>query len=349
MAGSCLICFLLIGLISGCKKDSPETPNKPVDLISVPHEGWMGQLDSLIPGLSLGALTIPGTHLSGADWYHVSDINIQYVTQRYKVYDQLEMGIRFLDLRLGFDSNDCPSGLGLYNDEVNQMFMNEDIYLNQSFKSVLSSIDAFLNENPTEMVILLVRQVHSSLDLNNFWGMVTAELTVGGFPADRIVDYNPTRDAELPLLSKCRNKLLIIGKQQAIGIENFTFSWPLNTAGYSEWAGRLNYHVQDRSSWDCFVLDEKSGYVNQLIDQCRSVPKASQPENLFLNFTSAYDICSDREYIAANMNITTFNYLAYKATNRNPCGIIVMDFAGDLETAPVDFAMLLISINFNKD
>jgi len=308
----------------------------------------MGQLDSINGNLRLGELTIPGTHISGADLNHVNDWEVESVTQRYAVYDQLTAGIRFLDIRLGYDTADCKTGLCLYNDEVHRTFMNQDVYLNQSFQTVLSSIDAFLNSYPTETVILLVRQVHSSLNLYDFWEMVTTELTGGGFPSDRIVDYNPTRDAELPLLSNCRNKLLIIGKQQAIGIENFTISWPPNTAGYSEWVGRLNYHVQDMSTWDCFVLDEKSGYVNQLIDQCRSVPKSSQPENLIINFTSSYDICSDREYIAANMNITTFNYLADKATDSNPCGIIVMDFAGDLETAPLPLIELSISVNFKK-
>jgi len=349
MAGSYLLCLLMIPFLSGCKKDSPATTDKTLELGSVPHENWMGLLDSLYGDLSLGELTIPGTHISGADLYHVNELDVEYVTQRYKVYDQLEMGIRFLDIRLGFDTNDCATGLGLYNDEVNQMFMNKDVYLNQSFQSVLSSIDAFLNDNPTEMVILLVHQVHSSLDILDFWGMVTADLADGGFPSERIVDYDPTRDAELPLLSKCRNKLLFMSTQKTDGFEGFTFSWPSNTSGYSELVGHLNGHVQDKSNWNCFVPDEKSGYVNQLIDQCRNVPKSSQPENFFINFTSACDICSEREYIAANMNTTTFNYLADKATNRNPCGIMVMDFAGDLEIASVPLVELLISINIKKE
>ena len=349
MAGSYLLCLLMIPFLSGCKKDSPATTDNKLELGSIPQENWMGQLDSLYGDVSLGELTIPGTHISGADWYHVNDIDIEYVTQRYKISDQLEMGIRFLDLRLGYDTRDCPTGLGLYNDEVNQMFMIDDIYLNQSFQSVLTSIDAFLNDNPSEMVILLIHQVHSSLDLLDFWGMVKAEVADGGFSSERIVDYDPTRDTKLPLLSECRNKLLFMSTQHTYGFEGFSFSWPSNTSGYSKLVGNLNCHVQDMSKWDCFVPDDKSGYVNQLIDQCRSVPKSNQPENLFINFTSAYDICSDREYIAISMNTTTFNYLANKATNKNPCGIIVMDFAGDLESTPVDFVRLLISINFNKE
>lgn len=341
-----VLLFLLTFSFSCKKKSEPEPETNKLLQDGFSYMNWMGQLDSLYGDLSLGELTIPGTHISGADWYHVSDIDVEYVTQRYKVSDQLEMGIRFLDLRLGYDTHDCPTGLGLYNDEVNQMFMNEDIYLNQSFKSVLSSIDAFLNDNPTETVILLVHQVHSTLDIIDFWGMVTAEVADGGFSSDRIVDYDPNRDTELPLLSKCRNKLLFMSTQDTPGFEGFTFHWPPNTPGYSELVGYLNCHVQDMSRWDCFVLDEKSGYVNQLIDQCRSVPKSSQPENFYINFTSAYDICSEREYIATIMNITTFNYLADKATNRNPCGIMVMDFAGDNSPGTLPLVNLLININF---
>lgn len=346
MAGSYFICLLLIPLVSGCKKDSSKTPDDAPDLGSVPHSDWMGQLDSLSGGLTLGELTIPGSHISGADLYHVDDLDEEYVTQAYKISDQLELGIRFLDIRVGYDTNDCATGLGLYSDEINHTFMNDDVYLNQSFQSVISSIDAFLHENPTEMVIILVRQVHSSIDLIDFWGMVTAEIANGGFSSERIVDYDPTSDTRLPLLSACRNKLLFMSTQPTTGFEGFTFSWPDNTSGYSEWVGHLHGNVQDMAKWDCLDLNQKAGYVNQMIDQCRTVPKASQPENLFINFTSAWDICSDREEIAGIMNIATFNYLMGKATNANPCGILVMDFAGDMETSPAPLVEWLIAINF---
>jgi len=348
VAGSFLLCLFMILFLSGCKKDSTTTTHNTPDLSAVPNEDWMGQLISQYGDITLGELTIPGTHISGADFYHVSNIYVSYRTQSWKISDQLDMGIRFLDLRLGFDTLDCPTGLGLYNDEFNHMFMTDDIYLNQSFQSVISSINSFLNDNQTEMVILLIRQVHSSLDLALFWGTVIEELKTGGFSDDRIVRYNPTTNTKLPLLSECKNKILLMTNQNNEGWLWFSFHWPSNTSGYSELVGNLHCHAQDMSNWNCFNEDEKSGYVNQMIDQCRNVPKSSQPENLFINFTSANDICSDRESIASLMNISTFNYMAKTATNRNPCGIMVMDFAGDSDI-PVELVKLLISINFKND
>ncbi|MBE0648179.1 MAG: hypothetical protein IH596_10375 [Bacteroidales bacterium] len=349
LTGSYLLCLFIIPCFSGCKKDSPATPGKKFELSAMPREGWMGQLDSTYSGLTLGELTIPGTHLSGAEVNHLNSEDMAYVTQMYDIYDQLVMGVRFLDIRLGYDTADCKTGLGLYNDEVNDMFMVDDDYLNQSFQSVMSSLEAFLNENPTEMVILLIHQVHSSLDLIDFWGMVTAEIADGGFSSEHIVDYDPTRDAQLPLLSECKHKILLMSTENTTGFAGFTFHWPSNTSGYSELVGNLHCHAQDMSKWDCFVPDEKFGYINQLIDQCRNVPKADQPKNLFINFTSGYDICSDREYIAATMNMATFQYMNDKVTNNNPCGIMVMDFAGDTENTGAQLVDACIAINFMKE
>ncbi|HEY0781780.1 MAG TPA: hypothetical protein VGE98_04935, partial [Thermoanaerobaculia bacterium] len=75
---------------------------------------WMTQL----PGfLKLRDLTIPGTHDSAAlDGY------VQYgvsVTQVWRIEHQLNSGVRFLDLRVGFSP--APWGLDMYHgsDHIN--------------------------------------------------------------------------------------------------------------------------------------------------------------------------------------------------------------------------------------
>ncbi len=67
---------------------------------------WMKNLDD---HLLITQITIPGTHDSAADHDHCDEnsackpVSWAVVTQAYNIQDQMEMGVRFFDVRLAYN------------------------------------------------------------------------------------------------------------------------------------------------------------------------------------------------------------------------------------------------------
>ncbi|MGO4957843.1 phosphatidylinositol-specific phospholipase C domain-containing protein [Luteococcus sp. Sow4_B9] len=104
---------------------------------------WMGALD---PSLRLDALTIPGTHNSGATrggrWV---------ACQHHGIRDQLDAGVRYLDIRVRL----LRGGFRVHH---NQFFQR------LTLDEVLEVCQDFLQQHPTESVLLCLTQEFSRAD-----------------------------------------------------------------------------------------------------------------------------------------------------------------------------------------
>lgn len=105
---------------------------------SVDLRDWMSRIHNDIP---VSAITIPGTHDSAA---HGSLIPF-VTTQNLTIEEQLQVGIRYFDLRLG-----------LVND-VLQMVHGRST-LGQTFDSILESMYTFLEKHPTEGLLAQIKR-----------------------------------------------------------------------------------------------------------------------------------------------------------------------------------------------
>ncbi|WP_294287749.1 phosphatidylinositol-specific phospholipase C [uncultured Chryseobacterium sp.] len=114
---------------------------------------WMGKID---PDTSLLSLSIPGTHDSGT--YKIPSVVVGARCQNYNIRTQLEDGIRFYDIRLVNGSNSSDP-LVLYHG-----FVPCDV----SFGEVLNACDAFLKENPSEVILMSVKNEDGSDISANF-------------------------------------------------------------------------------------------------------------------------------------------------------------------------------------
>jgi 1-phosphatidylinositol phosphodiesterase len=108
------------------------------------HPRWMSRLPDTT---RLSGLTLPGTHDSGA---YRTPANVAAVTQTMDLRTQLDSGIRAWDIRLAVSGD----SLTVYHGPVRQ---------GQDFDTdVLGTADAFLSANPTETVVMRVRNEHAS-------------------------------------------------------------------------------------------------------------------------------------------------------------------------------------------
>ncbi|MDT0329358.1 phosphatidylinositol-specific phospholipase C [Nocardiopsis lambiniae] len=102
--------------------------------------GWMG---SLSDDVNLAELSIPGTHDSaawrGTVWSRTQDLTIA---------EQLDAGVRFLDVRTRHYRDAFPLHHGAE-------------YLHLNFTDVVVEIGAFLDRHPTETVLIRLKKEHT--------------------------------------------------------------------------------------------------------------------------------------------------------------------------------------------
>ncbi|PXW99157.1 phosphatidylinositol-specific phospholipase C domain-containing protein [Mycolicibacterium moriokaense] len=161
----------------------------PIDL-----SRWMAGLADDAP---LSAITIPGTHDSGARFGGAAPV-VDFVTalwvqaQNWTVTQQLNAGVRFLDVRAHAE----PDGTL----RIHHMFVDEQL----SLTDVLRECVAFLAANPTEALLMRVQQEASKMPEPQF--VAAFDRHVGEAAAgDRLY-----RDPTIPRLRAVRGAIVLM-------------------------------------------------------------------------------------------------------------------------------------------
>ncbi len=104
---------------------------------------WMGKLPD---ELSFGKLSVPGTHDTGARYGGAA-----CQTQRWAINEQLEAGIRYLDIR----NRRTKTSFAIHHGLCFQQIM---------FGDVLQQIQLFLNAHPKETILMRVKEEYTPED-----------------------------------------------------------------------------------------------------------------------------------------------------------------------------------------
>ncbi|KAF4633810.1 hypothetical protein G7Y89_g4309 [Cudoniella acicularis] len=111
-------------------------------------ESWMGNLKSELP---LSALSIPGTHNSATHHKALPSVRCQAAS----IKDQLNNGVRFLDIRVQPESSNDVSKDGLI---LCHSAFPVSLTGPKYFRDLVNTVFSFLNDNPTETVIMSVKR-----------------------------------------------------------------------------------------------------------------------------------------------------------------------------------------------
>jgi Phosphatidylinositol-specific phospholipase C, X domain./Ricin-type beta-trefoil lectin domain. len=255
---------------------------------------WMAtQLNSV----RLSQMSIPGTHDSGALY---EPIGGTAKCQNLTIAQQLNAGVRFLDIRCRHIDNAFTIHHG-------------SIYQNANFDDVLNAVIGFLNANPTETVIMSVKEEHTpSNNTRSF------EQTF-----DWYVSKNPGKwhlGSAIPKLSDVRGKIVLFRRFGAgstpKGID--ASNWPDNTT-FSNGQLRIQdqYNVSNNNNkWDA---------ITSMFEEARTGPE----DVLYVNFTSGVRSgifgIPDIPAVSNDINNRLSNWLPSNTNRRY--GIVVMDFA----------------------
>jgi 1-phosphatidylinositol phosphodiesterase len=257
---------------------------------------WMGALDE---NQKLTAFTIPGTHDSGARYEPVSGTA---TCQTLTIDEQLSAGVRYLDIR-------CR--------HLNNAFVihHGSVYQKINFTDVLNSCSSFLLKNPSETIIMSVKEEHTASGNNRSY-----EATF-----DSYVQQNPSLwylEDTIPTLKNSKGKIVLLKRFSATktkGIE--ATNWSDNTV--FEINNAQSIKVQDQ-----YKVPDNNAKWN-LISTLANEAKVGSNAKLYLNFCSGYKSgIFGIPSISTVSNAINPKVTSYFTTNtKGRFGVIIMDFA----------------------
>lgn len=273
---------------------------------------WM---DLVKDSMKLSELSIPGTHDSGARDPDTSDnlTRIRLTTQNRTIPEQLNDGIRFLDIR------------ARYIDDEFRIY-HEDVYLQLTFKNVLAACTLFLANHPRETIILSVKE----------------ESTATGNKADvsyydRFVQYVNEFPGlfylanAIPPLSAARGTVVLF-RRFAIDADSDASTAGINAHPFKDdetftIEGPPRLRIQDE--YQTLVSDQlgnKFNRVKALLDEASG--PSGEADTLYVNFGSAAggSLHTRPQDTAAFIDPKLTEYFSEPGHGQGRFGIVVTDF-----------------------
>ena len=221
---------------------------------------WMAKLDD---STKISSISIPGSHDSGA-FYSIADFSGK--CQDYSIANQLNMGVRFFDIRLKNDSG----RLRIVHGFIDQRSTYDDF---------LSTVDAFVNTHEKETIFLSIK--NEATDSGTAEEFASA---VQKTSKEKIGSKFVTSKALPSTIGEVRGKVVLLSRFDAdYGVDCYT-GWPQgNRSEAFDIANGI--HVQDYYMLpDCEVKKER-------VAECLAYASANAATGvspLVLNFFSGY-------------------------------------------------------------
>ena len=307
-------------------------------------ESWMSRFRDETP---ISALSIPGTHNSTTYRTALPTVRCQAVS----VKDQLENGVRFLDIRVQpeFPSDPSKDNLLL----VHAIF-SVALRGRKYFRDLVDTVLSFLDENPTETVIMSVKREGN---LAKATDQQLSKILYNHYTTDPSRWFTQNR---VPTIGEARNKIVLIRRfalDNSLKTEDDETGycidaehWPDNCVDGTCSSG--NIRVQDfYEVTESYNIDRKVAYsvyhfIRAAQAVCTLLPgededvarleDAKQP--LFINFLSAANFWRTGcwpDRIAAKVNPQVVEWLCRKHNEGSDrekgdgsTGIVVGDWVG---------------------
>ena len=255
---------------------------------------WMEALDGK---LRLSQLSIPGSHDSGARFEPISGTT---KCQSFTLAEQLNFGVRFLDIRC----RHVGDAFAIYHGSVDQKL---------TFTGVLYQVGGFLEAHPGECVLMSVKEEHTAADNTRSF-----EATF-----DSYVVAHPGRwwlGTDMPALDRVRGKIVLFRRFKAAAAKGIDAShWPDNTGFEGN-----GLHVQD---W--YRVTNNAVKWGQITNALTAAFGETNAAVLHVNFTSGYMPgffgIPSIPAVADDIQPRVADY--FRSAPRGHYGCVLMDFA----------------------
>lgn len=257
---------------------------------------WMAALNG---DLHLSQISIPGTHNAMALYETFSGTA---KCQHLSLTDQLNAGVRFIDIRCRHINNTFTIHHG-------------SVYQNASFDDVLNAVFNFLDSNPSECVIMSVKEEYTPSENTR-----TFVQTFDAYVARSPDKWN--LGTSIPTINEAKGKITLFrrfrGSSTPKGIDASV--WPDNTSFTS---GALD--VQDN-----YTVSDNNAKWSQITGRFGDA-RNSNDNRLYVNFCSGYQSnflgIPNIPAVANDVNQRLVSYLSAWTSGRK--GIVLMDFVDE--------------------
>lgn len=184
---------------------------------------WMSGLRD---NARLSELSIPGTHDSMS---HRSDLSFidNTRTQTMNLQQQLNSGIRYIDIRVKYTDTGFPLHHGI-------------VYLGYDFEDVLKTVQSFLQQHPGETIIMRLKQENSSASDSQMKTVFDTYYT-----RYENLFWSPTGEKD-PTLGSMRGKLVLLSDVLSLNVYGLNYR-DVNTQDYYDLG----------TNWDLYSKWEK--------------------------------------------------------------------------------------------
>ena len=299
-----LACALLVCMTVCVFAGLAATPAEAAD--DVRAINWM----SAVPdSTKLSHMSIPGTH----DIFQCQDASIA---------TQLKYGYRYLDMRLVLEKRSGQETLVLKHNIARCKVSDSPFARTLTLADVLKDVYAFLNEHPSETVIMCMKAENSKDDVAT---MQKALYEMINQASERWYLKN-----EIPTLGAVRGRIVLATRfddKLQVGSDRcgLYFGWTdqgdrtvlTDPTADSVINGRETLCVQDRYNYD---VDDKITAIRTCLDSSRAAD-----DTFFLNFTSTSGsgaVGHPKEY-AKDINLDLY---AYEWEAGKAYGVVIVDF-----------------------
>lgn len=261
----------------------------------------------------LSEISIPGTHDTCALYEPIEPCA---KCQDYTLKDQLDMGVRFIDIR--------GAVLG------SKIFcVHGPIYQAQNLDEVLKTCYDFLKSNPSETIIFSLKE-DLTVVKKPFKDVAQEYIKKGGdmwFTENRI-----------PTLGEVRGKIVLINRFDSsceLGIK--TSGWRDN-ASFTIENPDFNINIQDY--YQITSVEDEWAQAEKLFNDCKNCESSQRKSNMYINFLSGYlGKLPDQVTVADGMNRHFTQY--FENAEKGCYGIVLFDFVTQ------EYCDTVISTNFD--
>ncbi|KAI9050914.1 hypothetical protein LZ554_005026 [Drepanopeziza brunnea f. sp. 'monogermtubi'] len=305
-------------------------------------ESWMGTLRDETP---LSALSIPGTHNSPTHHTALPSVRCQAVS----VKEQLENGVRFLDIRVQPQNPGDPSKDGLI--LVHSAFP-VSLTGNKYFRDLLNAVHSFLDAHPSETVIISLKREGTGNSTDQQLSKILHTHYVSNDASRWFVENR------IPTLAESRRKVVLIrrfaiddslkGEQGGKGWAIDAESWPDNCADGTCTSGEIRIqdfyevgqheNITKKITYSTDQLERAAQTVCAWPGDADAATEEAASQPFFVNFLSASNFFRPNCWphrIAAKVNPSVIEYLCKQhnltevsKTGDGSTGIVVCDWVG---------------------
>lgn len=252
---------------------------------------WMSKVSDDVNILDL---SIPGTHDSGAQ-HSIADVAGK--CQDLSISSQLEIGVRFFDIRLQ-----------LVNDEfrVVHSFVDQDL----KFETVVKDLYSFIKNYSSEFLIISIKEDNSAVNSTIAFDQALIKALK---PYEDVFMLN---ESQLPkTLGEARSKIYILSR----------FSGDVGIPAYFGWNDDDSFELEDlyiQDNYNISDIEEKKADILNTIKYANN-----NPNKLVINFTSCYLDPGFPPTYAGTTALSINPWLKEEISkNNDKLGIMLIDF-----------------------